>query len=254
MILQRVASAIKRQDWFQVTIEILIVVIGIFLGLQVQAWYDARSDEAEEKLVLNALASDYRANIEMMDIQLIYANEKMITINELMLRSAGGQGSQIEIDVLISNLYRYFPSTFQAATAESYLTIGKHDLIKNRAIRDQIIALPKAIVRLKGFADLEKEYATETLFRYLHDNTYIVQITNNKRGNPGTGDYGHFGDWPVADALISDHSKLLSNKKFIAILDHTYWLLTDIVNNYSSAINSFQKTLVTIETELKTSQ
>jgi len=38
MMLQRMAQALKRQDWFQVTIEVLIVVIGIFLGLQVTKW------------------------------------------------------------------------------------------------------------------------------------------------------------------------------------------------------------------------
>jgi hypothetical protein len=36
MILRRMTGALKRQDWFQITIEIFIVVIGIFLGLQAQ--------------------------------------------------------------------------------------------------------------------------------------------------------------------------------------------------------------------------
>jgi len=35
MILARMTASIRRQDWFQVTLEILIVVIGIFLGVQV---------------------------------------------------------------------------------------------------------------------------------------------------------------------------------------------------------------------------
>ena len=58
MILQRMAGAIRRQDWFQVIIEILIVVIGIFLGLQVQAWYEAGEAESREKILLTQLHSE----------------------------------------------------------------------------------------------------------------------------------------------------------------------------------------------------
>lgn len=35
MILQRIAQSIRKQDWFAVAIEFVIVVSGIFVGLQV---------------------------------------------------------------------------------------------------------------------------------------------------------------------------------------------------------------------------
>lgn len=55
MILQRMASAIKRQDWFQVIIEIFIVVIGIYLGLQVTEWANEREDREKERVILNRM-------------------------------------------------------------------------------------------------------------------------------------------------------------------------------------------------------
>lgn len=58
MILQRMAGAIKRQDWFQVTIEIFIVMIGIFLGLQVQEWNETRKNYALESFYLDSLEGD----------------------------------------------------------------------------------------------------------------------------------------------------------------------------------------------------
>ena len=44
MILQRLATAIRKQDWFTVIIETLIVVFGVFIGLQVNNWNEARKD------------------------------------------------------------------------------------------------------------------------------------------------------------------------------------------------------------------
>ena len=38
MILRRLASAFHKQDWFTVFLEIIIVVLGVFLGLQAQSW------------------------------------------------------------------------------------------------------------------------------------------------------------------------------------------------------------------------
>lgn len=58
MILQRLASAIRHQNWSQIIIEILIVVIGIFLGLQVEKWYDGRAALEDERRVLNYLIAD----------------------------------------------------------------------------------------------------------------------------------------------------------------------------------------------------
>ena len=58
MILRRIANAFRRQDWFTVALEVVIVMIGIFLGLQVNAWNQSRVDRAEEAAFLEALYQD----------------------------------------------------------------------------------------------------------------------------------------------------------------------------------------------------
>ena len=44
MILRRLAEGVRQQDWFTVVVEVLIVVVGIFLGLQVDDWNEGRQD------------------------------------------------------------------------------------------------------------------------------------------------------------------------------------------------------------------
>jgi len=55
VILRRLASAIRRQDGFTVVIEILIVVLGVFVGLQVNNWNEARQDRRDEHFYLARL-------------------------------------------------------------------------------------------------------------------------------------------------------------------------------------------------------
>ena len=55
MILQKLVQDIRKQDWFQVTIEVLIVIVGIFLGLHVQSWYEASQAIDEEERIIGYL-------------------------------------------------------------------------------------------------------------------------------------------------------------------------------------------------------
>ena len=58
MILRRLGEAIAEQNWFVVIIEILIVVVGIFIGLQVDGWNEARKDRSDERKYLQQLHTD----------------------------------------------------------------------------------------------------------------------------------------------------------------------------------------------------
>jgi hypothetical protein len=61
MILRRIAEAFRRQDWFTVFVETMIVVLGVYLGLQVNNWNAARSERAKESFAIAALRSDFQA-------------------------------------------------------------------------------------------------------------------------------------------------------------------------------------------------
>ena len=63
MILRKLADAITAQNWFTVVLEVLIVVVGIFAGLQVDDWNEGRKDRAEVRLYLEYLHEDVAADI-----------------------------------------------------------------------------------------------------------------------------------------------------------------------------------------------
>ena len=39
MILRRFMQHVKEQNWFAVGLDVIVVIVGIFLGMQVQKWY-----------------------------------------------------------------------------------------------------------------------------------------------------------------------------------------------------------------------
>jgi hypothetical protein len=67
MILSKLGEAIGEQKWPSVILEVLIVVLGIFIGLQVDGWNDDRKDRIEEQIILERLATEISIAIE--DVQ-----------------------------------------------------------------------------------------------------------------------------------------------------------------------------------------
>ena len=54
MIIRRLGQAIVHQDWFVVLVELLVLVAGVYIGLQADDWNQGRIDRADEQLFLVA--------------------------------------------------------------------------------------------------------------------------------------------------------------------------------------------------------
>lgn len=52
MILRRFMYHIKEQNWFAVGLDLMVVVVGIFLGMQVTEWNEARKARDDERATL----------------------------------------------------------------------------------------------------------------------------------------------------------------------------------------------------------
>ncbi|MDH3621787.1 MAG: hypothetical protein OER91_12900 [Gammaproteobacteria bacterium] len=80
MLLRNIALAFRRQDWATVVVEFLIVVAGIFVGLQADSWSAERSDRERERIILEQLHSDFTANAASVSQ---YADRHVKTAEEL---------------------------------------------------------------------------------------------------------------------------------------------------------------------------
>jgi hypothetical protein len=61
MLLRRLMQHVKDQNWFAVGLDFLIVVTGVFIGIQVANWNAARLQVQREAMLLEALRTDFRS-------------------------------------------------------------------------------------------------------------------------------------------------------------------------------------------------
>ena len=64
MILRRVIQHVKHQEWTAIGIDFVIVVVGVFVGIQVSNWNEARAFDALERSHLHNLRSEIEQDIE----------------------------------------------------------------------------------------------------------------------------------------------------------------------------------------------
>ncbi len=67
MILRRVIEHVKTQNWTAVALDFVIVVMGVFIGVQVNGWWAGRSDAERERAYLSALRDDFDVIIAELD-------------------------------------------------------------------------------------------------------------------------------------------------------------------------------------------
>ena len=64
MLLRRVMKHVRDQNWLAVGIDFLIVVTGVFIGIQVANWNDARVDEGRARAYLERISLDLDADLD----------------------------------------------------------------------------------------------------------------------------------------------------------------------------------------------
>jgi len=89
MILRRIIAHMKNQQWTAVFIEFVIVVIGIFVGMQVNNWNAERANRALESSHLQYLAKDIRGDLTEIDRIIHVSTVRMSVLNRLLAEASG---------------------------------------------------------------------------------------------------------------------------------------------------------------------
>jgi len=72
MILQNLTKAIREQNYYAVFLEFVIVILGVVIGFQINAWNEARIDRVGESLALGRIQQDIENNIRELDARIAF--------------------------------------------------------------------------------------------------------------------------------------------------------------------------------------
>jgi len=150
MLLRRVIEHVKAQQWTAVAIDFVIVVAGVFVGLQVQEWNSARGHRAAEIGHLKSMEEDVAYSIGSLEDMITLLQRQQtarIALYEFSTNPAATLAPD-ERDGLVAAALFYLPRlsvrqvTFDALTSSGQLSaIGSLALISTLQSVSSDIAL-----------------------------------------------------------------------------------------------------------------
>jgi len=141
MILRRIADAFRRQDWFTVTIETLMVVLGVFLGLQVNNWNEARVEGERSREYLSRIRAELVADMTQLErhrgLWQTGANEGYVAIS---YAETGARGGATDWEILRAFLHasQSFQLSFADTTYSELRSAGELRLIPDADLRSAL--------------------------------------------------------------------------------------------------------------------
>jgi len=164
MILRRIAEGIRQQDWFVVFVEIMIVVVGIFIGLQVDDWNQARKDRIDESAYLVRISEDIRTDMSQMSDVLSEVSIKREALIFMAKALAGevpeASAARMLTAIQQSTNYGWQIPWVRRSTYEDLVSTGRLTLVQDARLRtviqDYYISadgrLERIEMRLTGYA------------------------------------------------------------------------------------------------------
>ncbi len=138
MLLRRVIEHVRTQNWTAVGLDFVIVVVGVFIGIQVSNWNDARADERRARDYLERIRGDLLGDARSLNVRRKF-NETVITYGDRALAYAEADERDRRPDwptlLAFFQASQLFPFASNNATFDELRSAGELGLIKNQDLR-----------------------------------------------------------------------------------------------------------------------
>ena len=170
MILRRLADGIRQQDWFTVVVEVLIVVVGIFLGLQVDDWNEARKDRIDEQLFITRLHGDIllaeKLSSSRLDRRLGRLDSMITAADVLFARSEREVLSEDECRAVSATHY-FNVSIPELPSVSELVGAGRMSIIRDSELRFALVELQPIRSALSTLISLQSARAIDLPEKYV---------------------------------------------------------------------------------------
>jgi hypothetical protein len=175
MLLRRMIKHVKAQNWTAVALDFVIVVMGVYLGIQFNNWNQSRADRAIERTYLELLQRDLQSivadvdnQIEFEEFQVIIANAALPIINE-----PASELRRKKLAMILTQLGVRRTLRIESPTFLDMQSSGRLGLISDPDLRNAIVSYFFHTRRWSAVIDKNNEQFVDQSFNPFTDNLTI---------------------------------------------------------------------------------
>ncbi len=208
MILRRLSQSLKEQNWMAIGIEFVLLVVGVFLGIQVANWNAERETNKKAVEFTDKLVGDLRAESWRYQFLLEYHRD----IRDAAEKTANALSGKAPLsnEEFLVNAYRasqYKQGASRRSTYDEMVSTGNIGLIKDQQLRNiSVRAYSLSTIDNLVKEGIESRY--RELFRMSVPNDVqraLGKACGDRYIKPGDyRDFDHVIDYPCKTGLPAD--------------------------------------------------
>jgi len=136
-MIRRIFQNIRKQDWTAVVIELVVVILGVFIGVQVSNWNGDLETDRKSAFFTSRLKADLREEAWGYELQVGYYEQ--VLRNAIAAENAMAGRTQLSDEALLVAAYRatqYNAYIRRRATYDELTSTGEIGLIRDATLRE----------------------------------------------------------------------------------------------------------------------
>jgi hypothetical protein len=216
MILRRLSQSLKEQNWTAIVIEFILLVGGVFLGIQVANWNEERSERIAEIGYMAGLQKDVDYSIGSLQ-NIIQRMEEQQASREKLYAFATDPQAALRPDerdqLVLSGLFYLAQLDINTVTFETLKSSGRMSVIHSPSLESELQSLDANI------ANVLRDQADEVQTTYLFSDPLLIRNVDmagvfrqpNRAGRPNIS-------WLRDAASDASMPPVLKSKEFANVL------------------------------------
>lgn len=142
MIPRRLSENLHSQNWTAVCLDLVIVILGIFLGLQASEWYERRQELVSEESVLQRLQAEFKDILSDAELGIRFHQQEIAALETIYQALTSGERGPVDDARFREGLegaMNYELGPGRSGTYIEILSSGQFRLLRDRKLRTALI-------------------------------------------------------------------------------------------------------------------
>ncbi len=201
--------------------ELLLIVLGILIAMQIGNWNTGRQDRARELTYLTNIRSDLVANVALMDRFLAERKERVAGAQRILTHFGGKpikDVSAFNADGI--NIYGWERFYLGNNTYQELVSSGNFALLSNHDIKTQLLDIEALYVKMKSEEDHYRFDSETALYKPIYELLDTEAMTADYAYRASGGRAGHKGALTSANFEPMLKSRTIKNGFVMTILEY----------------------------------
>jgi hypothetical protein len=239
MLLRRLMEHVRSENWFVVSLDLLVVVVGLFIGLQIDQWWEGQKESRLESVYLMEIREDFEANKLSLEQEILKSEETIRDMVTLHAQSSLPEPSlsYLELNTRFASITRMPTFVITRRAYDNLTGSGELKFVRNRPLKNALADYYAAAVLTAVVQTTHEMELVQTFLPYIIENLDYAAVKRD-----------YVDDFPLGaptnEAQILEE---LATQKFRNTVVQKWVITADLLDQFRGMMERTDEVLAMLE-------